>query len=78
MMAVRDSGSISEDAGSIITETVHPQASSTEHSATPSITSTFAPEPEAPSFDIEHMPVKNDPRAWSSLRKVGFDTLLIS
>jgi hypothetical protein len=22
-------------------------------------------------YDIEHVPVKNDPRAWSPLRKVG-------
>ena len=26
-------------------------------------------------YDIEHVPVKNDPRAWSPLRKVGWSFL---
>ena len=74
-MAIRES-SINEDSASI-TETVRPPLTRarTERSVAPSITSTIAPEPEVPTFDIEHMPVKNDPRAWSSLRKVGFSTL---
>lgn len=71
-MAVRKSGSINEDIVSI-TETVGAPLgrTRTQQSVAPSITSTIAPEPDVPTFDIEHMPVKNDPRAWSPLRKVG-------
>lgn len=38
-----------------------------------SATSTVVPERDAEpfKFDIEHMPVHNDPRAWSPLRKVS-------
>ena len=32
------------------------------------------PGPETETFDIEHVPVQNDPRKWSSLRKVSFLT----
>ncbi|KJA18906.1 hypothetical protein HYPSUDRAFT_144354 [Hypholoma sublateritium FD-334 SS-4] len=69
-MAVRKSGSINEDIVSI-TETVGAPLgrTRTHQSITPSITSTITPEPDVSTFDIEHMPVKNDPRAWSSLRK---------
>ena len=74
-MAVRKSGSINEDIVSI-TETVgaplvRTQTQQTQQSAAPSTTSTIAPGSDAAVFDIEHMPVKNDPRAWSPLRKVG-------
>ena len=30
------------------------------------------PGPETESLDIEHVPVQNDPRKWSSFRKVSF------
>ena len=71
-MAVRKSGSINEDIVSI-TETVGAPLvrTQTQQSAAPSTTSTIAPGSDAAVFDIEHMPVKNDPRAWSPLRKVG-------
>ena len=32
------------------------------------------PGPETETFDIEHVPVQNDPRKWSSFRKVSFLT----
>ena len=32
--------------------------------------------PETETLDIEHVPVQNDPREWSSLRKVSFQPYL--
>ena len=32
------------------------------------------PIPETQTLDIEHVPVQNDPRKWSSFRKVSFVT----
>ena len=32
------------------------------------------PVPETETLDIEHVPVQNDPRKWSSFRKVSFVT----
>ncbi|KAF8187752.1 vacuolar DHA amino acid exporter [Pholiota molesta] len=78
-MAIRkSSSSINEDVASI-TETVRPPLvkSRTQQSVAPSVTSTIAPEPDVPTYDIEHMPVKNDPRAWSPLRK-NLSLVLIS
>ncbi|KAF9474590.1 MFS general substrate transporter [Pholiota conissans] len=77
-MAIRKPGSINEDTASI-TETVRPPLvkTRTEQSVSPSITSTIVPDPGVPIHDIEHMPVKNDPRAWSRLKK-NFTLILIS
>jgi hypothetical protein len=47
--------------------------SSTE--ASESLTISATPPPSQLSCDIEHVPVKNDPRAWSPLRKVGWSFL---
>ncbi len=71
-MAIRKSDSINEDIISI-TETVGAPLvrTQTQQSVAPSTTSTIAPGADATVFDIEHMPVKNDPRLWSPLRKVG-------
>lgn len=45
----------------------------TDLSYVPSATSTVVSNPDEKSyeFDIEHTPVYNDPRAWTSLRKVS-------
>jgi len=37
--------------------------------------SAASPLPPQLTYDIEHVPVKNDPRAWSPLRKVGWPFL---
>jgi len=54
-----------------VSEPLRPQLfkSRTEASVALSTTSTVVPET---TYDIEHMPVHNDPREWSSLRKVNF------
>ena len=36
--------------------------------------STSMPISETETLDIEHVPVQDDPRKWSSLRKVSFPT----
>jgi hypothetical protein len=45
-----------------------------EKSGTGDKTSISTSIPEAETLDIEHVPVQNDPREWSSFRKVSFPT----
>ncbi|KAF8959126.1 major facilitator superfamily domain-containing protein [Flammula alnicola] len=72
-MAMKKTSSINEEISSISStpEPVKPPLvkSQTEASIALSTTSTVTPDPEPLTFDIEHMPVKNDPRSWSPLRK---------
>jgi hypothetical protein len=45
-----------------------------EKSGTGDKTSISTSIPAAETLDIEHVPVQNDPREWSSFRKVSFPT----
>jgi len=55
-----------------------PQLVRSSLEASESLTISLPPSPPPPpppppqlTYDIEHVPVKNDPRTWSPLRKVG-------